>query len=196
MALREWPNLDPALEPEPREAWQALCHALDFLKGAFIGAHADAASAATNAKLARDESALVVEWLKALTGKVDKMIAAREAPITPVPPRPELDSSHNLGEFAQKVERAALEGYKRQDSTPEAMVAEVVAEFEKKRERDREFKRLQQAELDRQAEDARRAADAQQAAKDRAAFRRNIVIAIMGGGGAFTGAIEAVRALL
>jgi hypothetical protein len=112
------------------------------------------------------------------------------------PVRPELDSSHNLGEFARQVEQAAIEGYRRQDATPEELVSKVVEEAEARRAQVKELARLQKAEADSIAERAREASEKAEAKRGRAKFMRNLALAAAGGGGALTGLIESIRALV
>lgn len=94
------------------------------------------------------------------------------------PMRSREDSSHDLHAIADKVTVAAIEGLKRQDTTPEAMVAQVVAQEQAKRD----LARLQ-------AEEAQRVEDA----KNRRKFLRNMAVAAVSGGGALASLFEAIK---
>lgn len=93
-------------------------------------------------------------------------------PFSVPPARDREISSHNLEEFAERVAKSAIEGFKRPDSTPEEQVRAVVAEEEKKREEKRELEML------RAAEEARKIATEN--------YKRSLIkfgIAIAGSGG-------------
>jgi hypothetical protein len=100
----------------------------------------------------------------------------------PLPPmRSREDSSHDLKEFAERVQKSAIEGFKDPDKTPDALVREIVADEQAKRD----LKRLQDLEAIRAQEVA-----------DRRKFWRTIAIAAVSGGGALTGLFEATKGLL
>ena len=127
---------------------------------------------------------------KILAASTDARLVSLEAgkmngskpPPAPLPPmRSREDSSHDLHAVADKITVAAIEGLKRQDTTPEAMVAQVVAQEQAKRD----LARLQ-------AEETQRAKDA----ADRRRFLRNMAVAAVSGGGALASLFEAVKGAL
>lgn len=61
---------------------------------------------------------------------------------TPPAARDRETSSHDLEQFAEEIKKAAIEGFKRPDTTPEAKVQEVVAEELARKDQQREFEQL------------------------------------------------------
>jgi hypothetical protein len=113
--------------------------------------------------------------------RLDRIEAGRTKSLVPAPLPPmrsREDSSHDLRAFASATTVAAIEGLKRQDTTPEAMVAQVVAQEQAKRD----LTRLQ-------AEESQRTKDAE----DRRVFRRKLAVAALSGGGVLATLFEAIR---
>ena len=101
-----WPGLDPRRPPEDLDtAWSLLCEAFDTIRGMVAGAQGEA-------RLANQNSALVLGQLRTFGEKLDgvvKVVTTLQLP----PMRPELDSTHAGLEkrasdsFGEKLQRMA-----------------------------------------------------------------------------------------
>ena len=101
-----WPGLDPRRPPEDLDtAWSLLCEAFDTIRGMVAGAQGEA-------RLANQNSVLVLGQLKTFGDKLDGVVKVVSGLNLP-PMRAELDSTHSVLErkasdsFGEKLQKMA-----------------------------------------------------------------------------------------